>query len=112
MIGALVTLAATPNVQSLETIADIQSALTPVFGEFLAKCLLSMAFIGGSLCAAFVVALAAAWAICEAFDVDDAFALDRRPSEAPTFYGSFLAVVLVGMGVLLTGVNVITPNIY
>jgi Mn2+/Fe2+ NRAMP family transporter len=82
MIGALVTLAATPNVRSLETVADIQYALAPVFGEFLAKLLLSMALVGGSLCAAFVVALAAAWAICEALEVDDAFALDRRPSEA------------------------------
>ena len=51
-----------------------------------------MAFLGGSLCAAFVVSLAATWALCEASGLEDAFALEQSPKEAPFFYGSFLSV--------------------
>ena len=35
--------------------------------------LISLAFLGGSLCAAFVVALAATWALCEAANLEDRF---------------------------------------
>ena len=54
--------------------------------------LVSLAFLGGSLCAAFVVSLAATWALCEASGLEDAFALEQSPKEAPFFYGSFLSV--------------------
>ena len=50
-----------------------------------------MAFLGGSLCAAFVVALAATWALCEAASLEDAYALEQSPTDAPFFYGSFLS---------------------
>jgi len=112
MIGALVTMAASPKVTNLESVKDMEDTLALAFGRITARVLLSMAFVGGSLCAAFVVSLAAAWAICEASGTDDAFSLDRSLRDAPRFYGAFLAVVLLGCGVLMMGVNVVTLNVF
>jgi NRAMP (natural resistance-associated macrophage protein)-like metal ion transporter len=112
MIGALVTMAASKRAGDLESLKDIHAALLPAFGDIISKLLLSLAFVGGSLCAAFVVALAAAWAVCEAAGWDDAFSLDRSPAEAPRFYGCFLSVVLIGAVVLLMGINVVKLNVF
>mmetsp|Transcript_79090 Transcript_79090/g.130911 ORF Transcript_79090/g.130911 Transcript_79090/m.130911 type:complete len:168 (+) Transcript_79090:2-505(+) len=105
-------MAAAPKTGNLESIKDIQTALAPACGELGAKMLLSLAFVGGSLCAAFVVALAAAWAVCEAAGWDDAFSLDRSPAEAPRFYACFMLVVVIGAVVLLMGINVVKLNVF
>mmetsp|Transcript_19905 Transcript_19905/g.52849 ORF Transcript_19905/g.52849 Transcript_19905/m.52849 type:complete len:212 (+) Transcript_19905:2-637(+) len=112
MIGALVTMAATAKNKDLESVRDIQDALEPTFGEFWSKLLLSFAFMGGSLCAAFVVSLAASWAVCEAAGVGDSCSLDRSPTEAPMFYGVFLSVVGLGVLTLTMGVNIIQLNVF
>lgn len=91
--------------------ADIVSALSPAFGPFVSKLLISFAFLGGSLCASFVVALAGTWALCEALSLEDTFALEQTPTEAPFFYGSFACVVLFGVVVLLSGINVVKLNV-
>eukprot|EP00438_Fugacium_kawagutii_P013527 Skav223263 [mRNA] locus=scaffold1037:222397:235492:- [translate_table: standard] len=120
MIGALVTLAAshtinkdrrprpwccterrrelhrpppsrTSSATDLHSMEDIIEAIGPAFGQLWAKILVSLAFIGGSLCAAFVVSLAATWALCEAAKSDDVVtALDQSPRDAPRrrFMGS------------------------
>mmetsp|Transcript_65389 Transcript_65389/g.202541 ORF Transcript_65389/g.202541 Transcript_65389/m.202541 type:complete len:456 (-) Transcript_65389:64-1431(-) len=112
MIGTLVTLAAAGKAsKDLETVQDIVLSLEPTLGETLATALVSLGFVGGSLSAAFVVSLAASWAICEAMGVDDAFSLDLGPTKSPHFYVSFLLVVGVGIIVLLTGVNMIWLSI-
>merc|ERR1719387_1025060 len=101
MIGTLVTLAAAH-------VTDIVLALSPMLGTTLAKVFVSLAFVGGSLCAALVVSLAASWAVCEATSKDKenyniSFSLDMPLGEAPAFYGCFLAIVIIGAGVLLKG---------
>eukprot|EP00931_Biecheleriopsis_adriatica_P117646 TRINITY_DN93146_c0_g1_i1.p1 TRINITY_DN93146_c0_g1~~TRINITY_DN93146_c0_g1_i1.p1 ORF type:complete len:440 (+),score=72.84 TRINITY_DN93146_c0_g1_i1:96-1415(+) len=111
MIGALVTMAATKNHRNLKNINDLYLAFIPAFGITMSKVIVSMAMLGGSLCAAFVVSLAATWALCEAAGVEDRFALDQSPREAPFFYSSFLAVVLLGVLILVTGVNTVKLNI-
>lgn len=113
MIGALATLAAAHSAAraDLETVKDIVDALAPVLGEGTAKVLISLAIFGGSLCAAFVVALAASWALSEAVGTEDQHSLDVSPKEAPFFYGSFLAVVVLGSAILLAGVNVVKLNV-
>jgi len=112
MIGTLVTLSAAHDRNAnLDTVQDITSALAPVLGHLGSKVLVSLGFIGGSLCAAFVVSLAAAWAVCEAMEWDAALSLDESPAKAPRFYGCFLAVIAIGIAVLLTGVNVVQLNV-
>merc|ERR1719401_552423 len=107
MIGMLVTLATDKSRPSnLEGVKDIVDALVPVLGGTAAKALVSIGFVGGSLCAAFVVSLASSWAVCEAADLDDSFAVDRGPRKSPAFYALFVCIVLVGAIVLLSGVDV------
>merc|ERR1719272_70630 len=113
MIGALVTLAAAPRAdKDLQSIKDIQLALTPVFGHMPSMVLLSLAFIGSALCGAVVVSLTAAWAVCEAAQWDDPFSCDRTVAEAPHFYGIFLSIIAVGAGVHLMGLNVVQLNVW
>jgi Mn2+/Fe2+ NRAMP family transporter len=84
MIGTLVSVAAAHTFKGsdLRSVQDIVSALIPALGANTSKILVSLGFLGGSLCASVVVALAASWAICEALRMDDqqAGALDRGPS--------------------------------
>jgi len=114
MIGALVTLAAANSInKDLHSVDEIVRAISPAFGDVGSKVLVSLAFLGGSLCAAFVVSLAATWALCEAAQSDDAVtALEQSPRDAPFFYGSFLSVVLLGALVLLSGVNTVKLNVW
>jgi Mn2+/Fe2+ NRAMP family transporter len=112
MIGTLVTMAASPLNGNLENVQGFVEAMAPVFGRFWAKVVVSCAFLGGSMCAAFIVAITPAWAVCEAAGSKTSVDLDRPPTEAPLFYGCFLAVVAIGVCVLLSGVNVVKLNLY
>lgn len=113
MIGALVTMAAAPRrPKDITGIKDVQEVLLPAFGETWSKILLSLAFVGGSLCAAFVVSLAASWAVCEAANWDDSFSLDHSPREAPRFYACFFSVVLLGAALLMLGTDVVKLNVF
>merc|ERR1719305_735460 len=113
MVAVMIVLAATPQeARNLESIAGIQVALAPIFGAVLSKVLVSFAFCGGSVCAIFVVSLAAAWAVSDTIGdgTEDTFSLDQKLMEAPKFYGSFVMIVLAGSLVLLACPNVIKLN--
>lgn len=115
VIAVMIVLAGTPQeARNLENIAGIQVAIEPIFGAVLSKVLISLAFCGGSVCAVFVVSLAAAWAVCDTIgDVaEDPFSLDQTLMEAPKFYGSFVMIVLAGSLVLLACPNVIKLNVF
>jgi len=111
MIGAIVSMAAArPKNPNLENMMDIVNALEPALGLTSAKVLLSLAFAGGSLCASFVLSLAAAWGLSDATGSEDSFPLERSPTEAPHFYASFVFVVFIGVLVLFTGVSVVQTS--
>jgi NRAMP (natural resistance-associated macrophage protein)-like metal ion transporter len=113
MIGTMVSMAAAhPNNTDLNDVGDIAQALAPTFGLTLSQVLVSLGFVGGSISGAFVVALAAAWAVCEAGQWDNRFSLDSSFKDSPVFYSSFIAVIVVGVLVLLSGVDVIRLNVY
>jgi len=114
MIGTLVTLAASrTSLGGIHSVQDIADALAPQLGETLAKVLVSLAFLGGAGCAAFVVSLAASWALCEALEVEDvACSLDSRPRDAPYFYGAFAGVAAIGpLIIMLGGVDTVRLNV-
>jgi len=111
MIGTVVTYAAS-RAKTIDTIQDMHMALVPVMGFTLSRVLLSLALIGGSLCAAFVVALAASWALCDCIGGDDIFSVDRSPAEAPRFYAVFFGVVGIGVLVLQSGVHLVRLNVF
>jgi len=112
----LVLAAAAPQgiTTNLDSIQGIQEAIQPVFGVVASKVLVSMAFFGGSICAIFVVSLAAAWAVDDTTgDISgDPFSLDKTLSEAPRFYSSFVCIVLSGALVLMAVPNIVKLNVY
>jgi len=111
MIGTVITYAAS-RAKSVDSILDMHLALEPVLGTLPSKIMISLALVGGSLCAAFVVSLAAAWAICETTGWDDIQAVDQGPTEAPRFYGVFLFIIGIGCIVLTSGVHLVNLNIF
>lgn len=111
MISTVITYAASRS-KSLESIQDMHLALVPVLGDNTARVLISLALIGGSLCAAFVVSLAASWALCDCAGWDDTSSVDRMPFEAPRFYAIFFSVISIGVFALQTGVHVVTLNVW
>ena len=119
MIGTMVTLAAANhNGRPRAELTDVQAivdALALTIGPTAAKVLLSLGFLGGSLCAALVVGLAVAWGVTEGFGVDDLSAEAKEYDESiknrPTFYVCFLLVVLLGALILLAGVDVVRRHV-
>lgn len=116
MVATMMVLAASPReAKNLDGIREIQMCLSPFFGLLASKIMISMAFMGGSVCAIFVASLAAAWAVCDSL-VDDAgddyFSLDKKVWEAPRFYSAFACIVIFGALVLLVGPNLVKLNVY
>lgn len=104
MIGILVTLAAAGRRgDDLESVVDVVNALGPAIGLTTAKVVVSLGFFGGSMCAAFVVALAASWSVCEAAGWDGYNSLGVSPTTAPHFYACFLGLVTAGLVFLVVG---------
>eukprot|EP00929_Paragymnodinium_shiwhaense_P101284 TRINITY_DN64240_c0_g1_i1.p1 TRINITY_DN64240_c0_g1~~TRINITY_DN64240_c0_g1_i1.p1 ORF type:complete len:331 (-),score=72.54 TRINITY_DN64240_c0_g1_i1:72-1064(-) len=113
MFATVVTMAAAPHVSGeLKGAHDFVDAMSPILGLTTSKILVSLAFLGGSLCAGFVVAVTPAWAISEALGRDEFFGLDERPSKAPVFYLSFFGVVACGFAMLAYGIDIVRMNIY
>jgi NRAMP (natural resistance-associated macrophage protein)-like metal ion transporter len=85
--------------------ADAARALEPVAGH-LAGDLFAVGLLGAALLAAAVVPLSTAYSVCDL--TGSAAALDRPFREAPVFYLSHVAVVVVSVGiVLLPGVPLV-----
>jgi len=115
MVATMMVLASSPQeAKDLDSILGIQVALAPYFGLVPAKIVVSLAFFGGSVCAIFVVSLAAAWAVCDTIgdSTEDTSPLDKSISEAPRFYGSFVLIVFAGSIVLFAFPNVVKLNVF
>jgi Mn2+/Fe2+ NRAMP family transporter len=78
--------------------ADAAVALEPLAGRF-AALLFGLGLLNASLLAAGILPLSTSYAVCEAFGFE--FGLDRRPREAPVFYGIFGVFIVVGAGIVL-----------
>jgi Mn2+/Fe2+ NRAMP family transporter len=110
MIGALLTgvigvfvvvaCAATLNAhgQRIEDAGDAAAALRPLAGR-LASTLFGAGLLGAALLAASVVPLSTAYSVSEA--VGHEGRLDDGWSQAPVFYGSYVAVAAVAAGLVL-----------
>jgi Mn2+/Fe2+ NRAMP family transporter len=93
----------------LSNIGDIAGALTAALGKGPGCLVFSIGVLGAALVAAIVSSLALAWGMGEAAGCRRA--LERRPSEAPWFYGVYagclvIAAALVGAAVDLVALNI------
>eukprot|EP00930_Biecheleria_cincta_P101198 TRINITY_DN9281_c0_g1_i1.p1 TRINITY_DN9281_c0_g1~~TRINITY_DN9281_c0_g1_i1.p1 ORF type:complete len:438 (+),score=70.18 TRINITY_DN9281_c0_g1_i1:85-1398(+) len=112
-ISVVISVAATIHARrNLSGIVDFVKVLEPDLGHAMSKIMTSFAFLGASLASSFVVALTAAWAISEAFGMDDRCAMDRSVFEAPAFYSTLVAGVTLAVWLLFSGVKLVQLNIY
>lgn len=94
---------------SLETVHQISDALIPFLGSFAGKLLFAMGMMGAALIAAIVVSLTAAWALGEVMGFRHS--LEYHPKEAPLFYATYILVLIIGAGVIISGVNLVNLSV-
>lgn len=87
-----------PKGISINDASDAARALEPLAGNLAGK-LFGVGLIGAALLAASVLPLSTAYSISEF--VGREAALDDRPREAPLFYGTYAAIVVVSAGLIL-----------
>lgn len=109
MAAVLILTAATigktnPNA-SLNTVHQIATALTPVVGSWWGRVVFALGMLGAALVATIVVSLTAAWGLGEVTGYKRSLA--HHPFEAPWFYGVYLICLLVGAGIVLSGINLV-----
>ncbi|GAA2238705.1 divalent metal cation transporter [Herbiconiux moechotypicola] len=115
MIGMLVTTAATlwatnQSAVDLDSVEQISDAITPHLGDFAGRILFSMGMIGASLVAAIVASLTAAWGLGEVAGYRRS--LESSPRQAPWFYLVFGGVMVLGVVVVESGVNLVDLNLF
>ena len=113
MISVLVATAATIGVQrpgeSLDTVQQIADALTPFLGETVGTILFALGMVGASLVAAIVVSLAAAWGLGEVSGYQRS--LEHQPRKAPWFYTVYIAMLVIGGAVVVSGINLVNLSV-
>jgi len=107
MVAILVLAATTigaknPNTP-LDTVQQIADALIPFLGSFWGKLIFAMGMLGAASVATIVVSLTAAWGLGEVTGYKRSLA--NHPFEAPWFYGVYVVSLLIGAGIVLSGVN-------
>lgn len=86
---------------SVETAEQAALALEPLAGTW-ARDLFGAGLLGASILAAAILPLATTYAVCEAFGWERG--LDRRPDEAPAFYGLYTSLIVISaVAVLIPG---------
>jgi Mn2+/Fe2+ NRAMP family transporter len=105
LIVAATTIGARNSNTSLDTVQQIADALIPFLGSFWGKLVFACGMLGAALVATIVVSLTAAWGLGEVTGYKRSLAL--HPFEAPWFYGVYVASLLVGAVVVLSGINLV-----
>jgi NRAMP (natural resistance-associated macrophage protein)-like metal ion transporter len=82
-------------------VGDVAVALAPIAGKF-AALLFALGLLNAAVFTASILPLSTAYYVCEAFGFERG--VDHRFREAPIFYSFYLALIMVGAGV------VIVPN--
>jgi NRAMP (natural resistance-associated macrophage protein)-like metal ion transporter len=83
---------------TINTAADAVSALKPLAGVYAAE-LFAIGLFGASLLGASILPLSTAYAVTEAFGVENG--LDKKFKEAPVFYGIILFLIIISAAVVL-----------
>ena len=82
----------------IETAEDAAKALQPFAGKY-ASALFAVGLFGASLLGAHILPLSTAYAVTEAFGLENG--LNKKMREAPVFYGLILLFIVIGAGVIL-----------
>jgi NRAMP (natural resistance-associated macrophage protein)-like metal ion transporter len=79
-------------------VGDVAVALAPIAGKF-AALLFALGLLNAAVFTASILPLSTAYYVCEAFGFERG--VDHRFREAPIFYSFYLALILVGAGVVI-----------
>ena len=109
LVAVATTLGKARGDQSLNTIGEIVGALTPFLGEFGGKLLFGLGMSGAALVATIVVTLTAARTLAEVLGVKHK--LEDEPREAPWFYGSYVAALIVCALIVASNANLIALSV-
>jgi len=105
LILAATTIGAKNPDASLDNVQQIADALIPFLGSFWGKMIFALGMLGAALVATIVVSLTAAWGLGEVTGYKHSLAY--HPFEAPWFYGIYVVSLLIGAGIVLSGVNLV-----
>jgi NRAMP (natural resistance-associated macrophage protein)-like metal ion transporter len=78
--------------------SDVAVALEPIAGN-LAALLFALGLLNAAIFTASILPLSTAYYVCEAFGFERG--IDHRFSDAPVFYGLYLALIVIGAGVVI-----------
>jgi Mn2+/Fe2+ NRAMP family transporter len=105
LILAATTIGAKNSNASLDSVQQLADALIPFLGSFWGKVIFALGMLGAAWIATIVVSLTAAWGLGEVSGYKRSLA--HHPFEAPWFYGIYVVSLLIGAGVVLSGVNLV-----
>ena len=94
---------------ALDTVQQIADMLTPVLGERTGRVLFGMGVVGAAVVATIVVTLTAARTLGEVLGLKHSLEHDAR--EAPWFYAIYAATLVIGAGIVLSGVNLVSLSV-
>ncbi len=83
---------------SINDASDAAMALEPLAGRF-AALLFTVGLVNAALMSAAILPLATTYNVCEGLGFESG--LDRKPSEAPFFYGLYTFLIVFGAGIVL-----------
>jgi len=95
--------------RSIHDARDAAAALEPLAGNF-AAALFGTGLVGAALLAASILPLSTAYSVSEAVGAEAA--LDDSAREAPLFYGTYAAIVVVAVGIVLVPGAPLVPILY
>ena len=109
LVATASALAGTQGDKSLKSVGQVSQALTHTLGPIAGDVCFGLGVLGASFVAAVVVTLTAARTLGELTGFKHS--LDRPPSQAPWFYGTYILVLIVAAGVVLAGANLVTLSV-
>jgi Mn2+/Fe2+ NRAMP family transporter len=84
--------------KSVESAKDAALALAPLAGKY-ASALFAFGLLNASVFSAAILPLSTAYVLCEAFGWESG--VDKSLSEAPVFFGTYTALIVLGAGIIL-----------
>ncbi|MGF6446564.1 NRAMP (natural resistance-associated macrophage protein)-like metal ion transporter [Paraburkholderia youngii] len=109
LVVTAATLARSGLHKPLDTVQQIGDAITPFLGAQTGKLLFGMGMVGAALVAAIVVTLTAARALGEIMGYRHA--LEHTPREAPWFYATYTAVLIIAAFIAGSGANLVSMGV-
>jgi Mn2+/Fe2+ NRAMP family transporter len=109
LIAAAATFAQGTHTVQLENVPQIATAFSTTLGPLIGRLVFVAGLGGGALVATITVCLTAAWALGEVTGFKHS--LEHQPMQAPWFYGAFALLLMLGGGLVASGIGLIRLSI-